>query len=91
MMRSTDSAMLVVDVATDPQLRLGEPRLLFEGRFWSTWDSGPGYAVAPGGSRLLMAVKAAEPKESSELVVVQNWFDQVERMFERSSAAGGRP
>lgn len=74
--------MMVTSVRAEPELRFVEPRLLFEGRFLSSNDASAAYAVAADG-RFLM-VQAEIPGIASELVVVQNWLREIERLAPRT-------
>ena len=76
-----------VDVQTEPALRLGNPRLLFEGDFWIGWDTGPQFSVTPDGSSLILALQPGWPNRSGEFVVIQNWTAGLDRLF---AARGSR-
>jgi len=71
----------MVDVRTDGILLAGKPRLLFKtkqfavGRPTRTWD------VSRDGQRFLMAkFGEREPHPVTELIVVQNWFEELKRL-----------
>ncbi len=73
--------LLAVAVRRDRGLIFGEPRVLFEGPYLVSWDFGPTYAVSPDGRRFLMTRNPnLYPLRASELVVVQNWFEDVRRL-----------
>ena len=73
--------LVVVAVRTDRGLSFGAPRVLFEGPYLASWDFGHSYAVSPDGRRFLMARNPdLYPLRSSEIVVVQNWFEEVRRL-----------
>jgi hypothetical protein len=57
----------------------GTPRKLFEGRYV---NSGPahGYDVAPDGQRFLMVRRIDPPPLRSELVLVENWLEELKRL-----------
>jgi hypothetical protein len=67
--RSIDGRrVMAVDVTTDSALRIGLPRLLFEGQFqtgsfWSNYD------VTPDAKRFLMIEGAAAPQSRLQVVV----------------------
>ena len=71
---NTGSRMMVVDVQTQPTLRVGQPRLLFkEEPFpWKT------IAVAPDGRGLMRSPRSLEGP--LELRVILNWFEELERL-----------
>jgi serine/threonine-protein kinase len=79
------STMMAVSIETRPTLRLGQPQRLFEGHFQSSSDVGLSFAVSPDSRRFLMVRQDESPREATELVVVQNWFQEIERL----TAAGG--
>ena len=60
-----------VGVRTDPKLTVGRPELVAEGPFES-------YDVAADGNRFL-AVKIERGEPITELVVVENWFEELKR------------
>ncbi|MFI5182985.1 MAG: hypothetical protein ACHQNV_01195, partial [Vicinamibacteria bacterium] len=66
--------LMVAAVSPGPDLTLAEPRVLFEGLFARSGDSGMQYAVSPDAKRFLMT--RAEPHPTG-LVIVQNWFEEV--------------
>ena len=71
--------MAVTVQATATGISADAPRKLFEGRFGLT---GPvrGYDVAPDGNRFLMVLqKDLPPQPSIELVLVENWFEELKR------------
>ena len=71
--------MAVAAKATLSGLSVDTPRKLFEGRFNFT---GPvrGYDVTPDGRRFLMVQpRDGPPQPPVELVLVENWFEELER------------
>jgi hypothetical protein len=66
--------MMVADVSTSPELRVGLPRVLFRGRFANI--QGENYDVAPDGRRFLM-VLVDEPAAPKEIAVVLNWMEDL--------------
>jgi hypothetical protein len=76
---------MAVAVESEPKLELGAPRKLFDGAFWPGSDTGPSFAVSAGGKKFAMAQQAEDPRRSLELIVVQNWFTELERPFPASA------
>jgi serine/threonine-protein kinase len=73
--------MMAVAIETEPELSVGTPKLLFEGRFLGT---GPvhlrrQYDVSPDGQRFLM-IKREQDLVPTELIVVLNWFEELKRL-----------
>ena len=75
---ASGAQMFATEVHEEPEFNFSEPRLLFEGRFFCCVDVGRPYAVAPDG-RFLMT-RGVRPGVARELVVVQNWFAEIERI-----------
>jgi hypothetical protein len=79
--------MMAVDVATQPAFSVGKPRMLFQGPYVRTTGTGPFYDVSPDGQRFMM-IKPGESTASSSLtqiVVVQNWFQELKRLVPAGS------
>jgi len=64
-----------VPIATDPEVVVGKPEKLFEGRYWRQ-RRGPSYSVAPDGRFLLVDRSATAPR----LEVIQNWAAELQRL-----------
>ncbi len=69
-----DSAVLVVEIATEPQFLAGRPRRLFEGTYVSDAGAHQRYDVSADGERFLMVRDGASG--SAEIRVVLNWFEE---------------
>ncbi len=73
------TSMVAVPVTLAPTFSAGAPRVLFQGRFGAT-ASIRGYDVAPDGRRFLMVQqKDRAPTIVSQMILVQNWFDELKR------------
>jgi serine/threonine protein kinase/Tol biopolymer transport system component len=68
-----DKVMMAVDVSTTPVFTAGRPKRLFEGSYLQ--DTGS-YDIAPDGRFLMIKY---EPHALTELVLVQNWFEELKR------------
>src|SRR5262249_9042538 len=71
--------MMAVEIETKPVLRAGRPTVLFEGRYESSpvyVQPGTGYDVSPDGKRFLMIKPGSEQPASTQLQVVQDWFEE---------------
>jgi eukaryotic-like serine/threonine-protein kinase len=71
--RGNGTRMMVVPLETEPALRVGRPRVLFEGRVGS-------FTVAPDARRFLTIAGRTTEKGPLELRVVLNWFEELERL-----------
>ena len=73
--------MMAVAIETEPELSVGTPRLLFEGRFL---EAGPlhlrrSYDVSSDGQRFLM-IQREQDLVPTEIVVILNWFEELKRL-----------
>jgi hypothetical protein len=78
--------MFAVDVRTTPTLTLGTAHELFEGDFIGGIDLGRTWAVSPDSKRFLLIRGQSVLARSSELIVVQNWFEELTRSFASAPA-----
>jgi serine/threonine-protein kinase len=72
--------MMAVAIEPEPELSVGTPRLLFEGRFlpgpvWARRN----YDISPDGQRFLM-IQREKDLMPTELIVVLNWFEELKRL-----------
>jgi hypothetical protein len=72
--------MMAVDIATQPSFTAGKPHMLFEGPYLPTPLTNPNYDVSHDGQRFLM-LKPVEQEQAAlpQIVVVQNWFEELKR------------
>jgi Tol biopolymer transport system component len=68
----------VVDVTSSPRFEAGVPRVLFEGNYLNV--PGQGYDVYPNGSKFLVVESVEKDAPVDELKVVENWFEELERL-----------
>ena len=72
--------MMAVTIETEPVLKLGTPRVLFEKPFeqnpYVTLDEQPNYDVDPEGGRFLMVAD----RSVGEIKLILNWADELERL-----------
>jgi dipeptidyl aminopeptidase/acylaminoacyl peptidase len=71
--------LMVVDIATQPALTTGPPRLLFRGRFEANPTGGRGYDVSPDGQRFLRVQAIAPEQPATHINVVMNWFEELKQ------------
>lgn len=72
--------MLAVDVRTSATaFEPGRPELLFEGTFAREPQGNTNYDVSADGEHFLM-VQPDEATRMQEIVVVQNWLSELERL-----------
>ena len=73
----SDSAMMVVQITTDPMGYTTPQELFPDDRFWKGSIDSPSYDVAADG-RFLMIEE--DPDDSVRVIVVQNWFEELKRL-----------
>ena len=72
---------MAVSFLAEPALRVGKPRLLFEGPYAAMGLlDGRLYDLAPDGRRFLMVKQSDPPPAPTQFNVVLNWFDELERL-----------
>jgi serine/threonine-protein kinase len=77
--------MMAVPVITDPDLALGQPVLLFEGRYRDDPDArGSFYDVSSDGRRFLMIKDKEDQSSTIQINVVLNWFEELKRRAPRN-------
>ena len=67
--------MMVVEVSSDGDLRLGNSRLLFERE-----SAGGGYDVMPDGQSFVMVDKSEAAPMPTQMILVQNWAEELRRL-----------
>jgi Tol biopolymer transport system component len=72
--------MMAVEITTQPNFALGNPRVLFEGPYVLATVPISNYDVSPDGRRFLM-VKPTEQVQAAptQINVVLNWFEELKR------------
>ncbi|MCU1262889.1 MAG: hypothetical protein JWO80_5774 [Bryobacterales bacterium] len=71
--------MMSVSVTLQPAFSVGKPVVLFQGPWLPTPLSLPNYDVSPDGQRFLMLKAADEDQGARQIVVVQNWFEELKQ------------
>jgi len=72
--------LMAVPIETEPTFVPGNPAGVFEGNYVG-YTPGRAYDVAPDGERFLMIKQAGlEEGSAQELILVQNWFQELERL-----------
>ena len=71
---------MAVPVRTEPAFEAGSPEELFTGDYART--VGRMYDIHPDGERFLMIkpVETADGVERNDVVLVQNWFEELKRL-----------
>ena len=77
--RSGDK-MMAVEISTEPSFSAGKPQALFQGPYVSTLGTLLFYDVSPDGQRFLMLKPTEQAAALTQIVVVQNWFEELKRL-----------
>ena len=67
--------MMVVEVSSDGDLRLGNPRLLFERK-----SSGGGYDVLPDAQSFVMVDHSEAAALPTQMILIQNWAEELKHL-----------
>jgi eukaryotic-like serine/threonine-protein kinase len=76
--RSGDK-MMVAEVEAQPSFSVSKPRMLFEGPYVAATITTPNYDVSPDGQRFLMIKPSEQSGAMTQIVVVQNWFEELKQ------------
>jgi Tol biopolymer transport system component len=76
--RNGDKVM-AVDVTTQPAFSAGKPKMLFEGPSVPNSPTTTYYDVSADGQRFLMIKPAEQAQAATQIVVVQNWFEELKQ------------
>jgi hypothetical protein len=69
--------MMAVPVTLQPGFSMGKPAVLFDGPWLPTPLSLQNYDVSRDGQRFLMLKATDEDQGARQIVVVQNWFEEL--------------
>ncbi len=76
--RNGDKVM-AVDIATQPTFSAGKPKMLFEGPYVPSSPNISYYDVSADGQRFLMLKPTEQAQAATQIVVVQNWFEELKQ------------
>jgi len=83
--QSADGRRLyAVEIAAGPGLEIGDQHLLFEGSFEVSHESALSFDLSPDGRRFLMRQRPEGEMVARELVLVLDWFTELERLGART-------
>ena len=72
--------MMAVDIVTQPAFSAGRPKLLFEGLYLPSAGNLAAYDVSQDGQRFLMVEESQQEQPPTQINVVLNWFEELERL-----------
>ncbi len=71
--------MMAVDITTQPAFSADKPRMLFEGPYVPPSPNNSYYDVSADGQRFLMLKPIEQAQAATQIVVVQNWFEELKQ------------
>jgi Tol biopolymer transport system component len=71
--------MMAVDITTQPNSALGNPRVLFERQYVLATVPISNYDVSPDGRRFLMVKGDEQSTTATQINIVLNWFEELKR------------
>ena len=71
-------ALMAVPILSEEPFTVGSATELFAGSYVSSWWGSS--AITPDGEHFLMLKNWNDPDESAELILVQNWFEELKRL-----------
>ncbi len=74
--------MMAVEVSMAPTFSSAKTTMLFEGHALKSTGTFPFYDVSPDGQHFLMFKSAEQSAGLTQIVVVQNWFEELNRLFQ---------
>jgi serine/threonine protein kinase len=73
--------LMAVGIETQPSFKPGIPRMLFKGSFVPQPNGNPNYDAFRDGKRFVMIqAPSSTSEETTQLVVVLNWFEELKRL-----------
>jgi Tol biopolymer transport system component len=71
--------MMAVDITTQPAFLAGKPKVLFEGPYVPPSPNNSYYDVSADGQRFLMLKPTEQAQAATQIVVVQNFFEELKQ------------
>jgi serine/threonine-protein kinase len=78
-----DRRLTVVSIDTTPIFRAGPARTLFDTKPFGLEGINRNFDISPDGSRFLFVRNRPVPPDAKRLIVVQHWFEELERLLPR--------
>ncbi|UCE41095.1 MAG: protein kinase [Candidatus Aminicenantes bacterium] len=72
--------MMAVSFITEPELRVGKPQLLFEGKYYGGAPWGRNYDISPDGTRFIMITDESQSEKPTQINVILNWSEELKRL-----------
>jgi serine/threonine protein kinase/Tol biopolymer transport system component len=77
---ASGNKMMAVSFITEPELRVGEPRLLFEGKYYGGAPWGRNYDISPDGARFIMITDESQSEKPTQINLILNWAEELKRL-----------
>ncbi len=74
---ASGNKMMAVSFISEPELRVGEPKLLFEGKYLGGPPWGRNYDIAPDGTRFIMITDEGQIVKSTQINVILSWSEEL--------------
>ena len=74
------SRLMAVPFFTDPEVYVGESRILFKGKFKASPLFGPNYDITPDGKKFLMIEEEEKSSRATQINVILNWAEDLKRL-----------
>jgi Tol biopolymer transport system component len=71
--------LMAVDITAQPSFSVGKAKMLFGGPYVPDALTFPYYDVSPDGQRFLMIKPSEQTRSLTQIVVVQNWFEELKQ------------
>ena len=72
-------AVIAVSIETDSSFSAANPEVMFDADYY-LGNGGPNYDVSPDAERFLMIRRAENSSARPQIIVVQNWLEELERL-----------
>ncbi len=78
--------MMAVSFNTEPELRVSQPRLLFEGKYYGGSPWGRNYDISPDGTRFIMITDESQSEKPTQINLILNWVEELKRLTQQESS-----
>jgi hypothetical protein len=72
--------MMKVSFITEPELHIGKPQILFEGKFQEGYLWGRSFDIFPDGKRFIMITEREQEMKKTQIHVAINWLEELKRL-----------
>jgi serine/threonine-protein kinase len=72
--------VMVVSFIAEPELSVGKPQLLFEGKYFAGTIWGRNYDIAPDGNRFIMITDEEQKQKLTQMNIILNWAEELKNL-----------